>query len=282
MCFFTFKSWSQTYVYDNFNRVTEIDYGNGDKIQYTYDILGNRTQELVTASCITLAAIEEHIMDFEHGIAPWFQVDTDNANWTLFEGNTPSTNTGPSSASHGQHYIYTEASFGNTGLLHNIQSPCFDVSAMSNPEFVMDYHMYGTAISAMTVNISTNGGSSFTQLLYLSGNQGNQWNTTNIDLTPYKNSDIIMRVWAYTGSTWSSDIAIDNIRIKEKECVQDLIVTTAPDLLYQSSQTLTTSGTVPINSGQNTEFKSQAIFLKPGMHAKSGSVFKAEVDPCSN
>ena len=274
--------YAQNYSFDDFNRLIEIDYGNGDKIQYTYDIYGNRTQELVTGSCIALGTSEEHIMDFEHGIAPWFQVFQDNANWTLYEGNTTSSNTGPTTASHGHQYLYTEASGGNTGLIHTLESPCFDISGMSNPELTLDYHMYGATIASLDVIISTDGGSSWTNLLSQNGDQGNVWHEANLNLTPFKNNDIIIRIFAYTGTTWQSDIAIDHIRIKEKECVQNLVLTAAIDQLYESSQTITTSGSVPINSGQNTEFKSQAIFLKPGMHAQSGSVFRADIDPCAN
>src|SRR3989304_7487309 len=31
-----------TYTYDYLNRLTKVDYGNGDTIEYTYDAAGNR------------------------------------------------------------------------------------------------------------------------------------------------------------------------------------------------------------------------------------------------
>ena len=40
---------SQSFIYDNFNRLTEIDYNNGTKITYTYDKLGNRIKQIITA-----------------------------------------------------------------------------------------------------------------------------------------------------------------------------------------------------------------------------------------
>ena len=39
-----------TYTYDNLNRLTQASYSNGVGIQYSYDALGNRTQEIKTST----------------------------------------------------------------------------------------------------------------------------------------------------------------------------------------------------------------------------------------
>ena len=39
-----------TYSYDNLHRLTQASYSNGVGIQYTYDALGNRTQETKTST----------------------------------------------------------------------------------------------------------------------------------------------------------------------------------------------------------------------------------------
>ena len=58
--------FSQTYTYDDLNRLTEVDYGNGTKIEYTYDLLGNHTQRMVTGDCIDFSTNGgEYIQDFE-------------------------------------------------------------------------------------------------------------------------------------------------------------------------------------------------------------------------
>lgn len=44
-----------TYTYDNLHRLTKAVYSNGVGIQYTYDALGNRTQEAKTSNL----AVEE-------------------------------------------------------------------------------------------------------------------------------------------------------------------------------------------------------------------------------
>lgn len=43
------------YTYDNLNRLTKAEYSNGKGIQYSYDALGNRTQEMKTSNL----AVEE-------------------------------------------------------------------------------------------------------------------------------------------------------------------------------------------------------------------------------
>lgn len=271
---------AQSIILDELNQITQIDYGNGFKIQYSYDNLGNRTQQIITAGCIALAPNEMIAMDFEHGIAPWRQVTNVGDNWTVYEGSTPSNNTGPTAASNNTQYAYIEAN-GNLNQYFELVSPCIDLSGLSDPEFSMDYHMYGAATGSLTVEASYNGGTSWSVLMQpITGNQGNTW--LNFTGSLSTSASTIIRISAQAGSAGTSDIAIDNITISEPECVQNLLLTAAPDPAYMSSQTIETSGTVPINSGQNTIFRSQAIFLKPGMHAKAGSVFRAYIDPCSN
>jgi uncharacterized protein RhaS with RHS repeats len=43
-----------TYTYDNLNRLTQASYSNGVGIQYSYDVMGNRTQEVKTNNTISV------------------------------------------------------------------------------------------------------------------------------------------------------------------------------------------------------------------------------------
>lgn len=43
-------SRAETYLYDSMNRLTSVDYGNGNVIQYTYDQAGNRLTETITGT----------------------------------------------------------------------------------------------------------------------------------------------------------------------------------------------------------------------------------------
>ena len=49
---FPVSLFSQLFNYDDLNRLTETDYGNGTKITYTYDKLGNRTSSVQIAPVI--------------------------------------------------------------------------------------------------------------------------------------------------------------------------------------------------------------------------------------
>ncbi len=44
------QAFSQTYTYDNLNRLTKVVYGNGVTVTYGYDALGNRTSKKVTGA----------------------------------------------------------------------------------------------------------------------------------------------------------------------------------------------------------------------------------------
>lgn len=65
-------------------------------------------------------------------------------------------------------------------------------------------------------------------------------------------------------------------------CPADLFISNSIDGIYESSNNITTTGVVQINNSQNIIYRSQSINLKPGMHSKPGSVFRAHVNPCNN
>jgi len=51
ICCFTSKAQiTVSYTYDNLHRLTQASYSNGVGIQYSYDALGNRTQETKTST----------------------------------------------------------------------------------------------------------------------------------------------------------------------------------------------------------------------------------------
>lgn len=153
---------------------------------------------------------------FESGFGPWQQSTGDDFNWTRLTGGTSSSGTGPSGAYEGNYYIYTESSSPNypnrtAGLYANF---CFATGGIAFPEISFAYHMYGAAMGTLTLQASTNGGSSWTDLWSLSGNQGNAWYTATVPLTGYGNTDnVILRWWGLTGTSYTSDMAVDYIQV---------------------------------------------------------------------
>jgi len=151
---------------------------------------------------------------FESGIGAWTQSGADDFDWTRDSGGTPSSSTGPSSGSDGSWYMYTEATsnFNNQAIFI---SPCFDLTSLSVASFGFDYHMYGSNMGTLTVEISDDNGSSWNPLWSLSGNQGNSWNSQSIDLTSYIGGSVQLRFIGLTGPSYRSDMAIDNISLTE-------------------------------------------------------------------
>ncbi len=153
---------------------------------------------------------------FESNLGLWTQGSNDDINWTIDSNGTPSSRTGPSNASDGNNYIYTEASGNGNGFPNKIAiltSPCIDLSGQSNSELSFDYHMYGSNMGTLEILVSTDNGATWTNIWTKSGNQGNNWNSQSISLSTYSNSVIQLQLKGTTGSGFRSDIAIDNLKI---------------------------------------------------------------------
>ncbi len=152
---------------------------------------------------------------FESGFGAWTQGSGDDFDWTRRSGSTPSSNTGPSSASEGSQYVYMESSAPNYSTKRAILvSPCFNLSGVANGNFSFKYHMYGTsAMGSLNLAVSTNNGSSWTTIWTVSGNKGNSWLTANVDLSSYSGNSIRLRFDGTTSTTWQGDMAVDAISL---------------------------------------------------------------------
>ena len=151
---------------------------------------------------------------FESGIGDWSQNTGDDLNWTRDSNGTPSNGTGPSTGADGSFYLYIEASGNGTGFPNKnaiITLPCMDVSGLASPTLSFSYHMNGTAMGNLIVQTSTNDGASWTNAWSISGSQGNSWNNVSVDLP--SSSGVQIRFNGTTGSSWSSDIAIDDVSV---------------------------------------------------------------------
>lgn len=147
------------------------------------------------------------------GSSLWSNVTNDDLDWTITSGSTPSSNTGPSSAYDGSYYIYCEVSSPGYPTKRAIaQSPCFNLSGMSTAYFSFMYHMYGAStMGSLDVEVSENNGATWSSLWSKTGNQGNLWQSANINLSSYLGKYIQLRFNTLSGTTWQGDIAIDDI-----------------------------------------------------------------------
>ncbi len=155
---------------------------------------------------------------FESNVG-WTQASGDDGNWVRDASGTPSNGTGPSGGANGSFYLFLEASSnGSTGEIGAngtaiLESPCFDLSSLSSASFSFSNHMFGTSVGSLQLEASTDG-ANWTSLWSDSGNQGNQWNAVTVNLNSYVGQNQVrLRFVGTTGSSWSSDIAIDNLSL---------------------------------------------------------------------
>lgn len=145
------------------------------------------------------------------GLAFWENETTDETDWIPMSGSTTSSSTGPDGdhTSGSGHYLYTEASSCNnkTAIL---TSPCIDLSIEDLPILEFAYHMNGSSMGEFDVEIYYGG--QWTNIFSKSGSQGNQWHEVSIDLSNYKVVTKI-RFIGKTGSSYNSDMAIDDIKL---------------------------------------------------------------------
>ena len=155
-----------------------------------------------------------HFQSFETGSGNFCQDNNDDIDFTLASGSTPSSNTGPSNASDGSEYIYVEATNPNfPSKVAILGSPCYDLTNKNTAQLNFDYHMYGAGMGDLDIEISTDGGQTWstTPIWTKSGDQGNQWLSDSIDLSSYQMSQVSYRFVATTGTAFTSDIALDNL-----------------------------------------------------------------------
>ena len=140
---------------------------------------------IVVTPCTNVIASFPYNESFENTFGLWVNETIDNMDWTNWSGATPSNNTGPSAASDGSFYAYMEASNPNYPSRSAILTgPCLDLTSLTYPEIIFDYHMYGANTGSLVLQASTDG-QSWTSLWSLSGDQGNSWFTDTVNLAAY-------------------------------------------------------------------------------------------------
>jgi len=174
-------------------------------------------------SCIQAS---ESCTSFESNLGFWTQDTNDDLDWLVDSNGTPSSSTGPSSATDGSRYIYIESSTNGIGFPSKtavLQSECLTLNGFNNPALSFNVHMYGSSMGTLEVEVQDlNSGSSQT-LFSLSGNQGNNWLAQTIDLRSYIGKDIIISFKALTGTSFRSDFALDEICLKDVNCTVDAL-----------------------------------------------------------
>lgn len=144
---------------------------------------------------------------FESGTGNWI---ANNTIWRRNSNSTTSSGTGPTSASNGSWYFYTEANsnYNKTSIL---TGPCFDLTSTSAASFSFDYHMNGAYMGSLALQVSADQGLSWSTIWAESGNIGSNWNQAAVNLNSYAGQNIVLRFLGVTGNSSTSDMAIDHL-----------------------------------------------------------------------
>ncbi|MFK7922141.1 MAG: SdrD B-like domain-containing protein, partial [Bacteroidia bacterium] len=182
--------------------------------------------------------------DFETDLGIWTQglnATDDEMDWTRFSGSTGSGNTGPSNAAdNSDWYLYTESS-SNYNKSAWLSSDAIDFSARSHSRLRFSYHMYGGSMGSMSLEASIDS-SNWSAIWSESGNQGDQWSEAIIDMNAYEGeNEVYFRFIGLTGSSYTSDMAIDQIVLEES----------AYDFLWSTAQA---ERSISVNPGSSTDY----------------------------
>jgi hypothetical protein len=136
--------------------------------------------------------------------------------WLVHSGSTGSTATGPSGdhTSGSGKYMYTEASYGTSQAVAELVMPCANIGLINVPYLEFYYHMFGSAMGELHVDIYYGGQWMLDVMPAVVGDQGDAWYKASVNLSNYK-SITKLRFRAIKGTSYGSDIAIDDIRIWE-------------------------------------------------------------------
>ncbi|XP_071486325.1 MAM and LDL-receptor class A domain-containing protein 1-like [Diadema antillarum] len=158
--------------------------------------------------------------DFENSLICGYRQDaTDNFDWTYWSGDTPTPLTGPSvDVTYGSaygHYMYIETSRPNTpGAKARLIGPHVSMETASTTCWTFFFHMYGQDVGTLSV-LSNNADATRTTLASYSGNKGNQWYSTSVEVTG-NGYEIVFE--GTVGNGEEGDIAIDEINMIDGGC----------------------------------------------------------------
>ncbi len=188
---------------------------------------------LAAAQCITSLPATEAFTTASVGtqgstpgtlVTGWSNLTGDNLDWFVDDNGTNGGNMAILTGPVGDHttnntsgkYMYVEA--GNSGAtpskVATLQSNCYNIASLTTPYLTFWYHMRGSQMGSLAVDLLVNG-SVTSNVWTQSGDQGLKWKQGWLNLAPYSGStDLRIRFRATTGSGALSDIAIDDVVVR--------------------------------------------------------------------
>lgn len=166
-------------------------------------------------------------------------------------------------------YIFAESVFGGGAAPFDafIETPIIDLSPLTTPELVFWYHMFGTGIGSLTVEVDD--GSGYTQVWTKSGQQQtagtDPWQEAIISLSSYVNDTIQVRFKATKATfTTLADAAVDDVSIKEApSCPRPSAITTTNTTNTSITISWTTGGATNWLVGYRTAGSTGPLTIVP-------------------
>jgi len=185
--------------------------GGANAVDYSYCVGQTVLAGSPSESAVPIVGIYPYTESFEDGPGLW-EEKVSAGIWQHHTGATPSSGTGPSAASDGSYYFYTESS-DNEHQLAELHGPRFDLTGATSADFSFQYHMYGPAIGSIRLMASIDSGANWTSLFYENDNLGDQWNTTSVSLNDYLGQEVQLKFRVFIGSAYTGDVAIDDLEL---------------------------------------------------------------------
>ncbi len=157
----------------------------------------------------------------------WGNPAAGQLDWTSDIEGTGSGSTGPTANGGADHttgaaggtYLYVETSCNGTGypnITALLDSPVFDLTSLPRAELKFWYHMFGTTMGNLSVEVTTDGGVTYTEVLAPFTDNQDVWQEGIIDLNAYITETALQIRFRYiSGSSFTGDIALDDITVQE-------------------------------------------------------------------
>jgi len=266
------------YTYTGLNPNTTYDFyirancGPGDDSDWIGPVTFPTT--CTTFSVPYVEPVETQVIGGALGIANCWSADDTNFQWRVNSNGTPSTGTGPNAAANGTNYFYTEATGASTGDVAILLSPFFDLTTSSNTFLHFNYHMYGSDMGELHVDVF-NGTVWVNDIFVLTGQQQTSnaaaWIQEFIDISAYETvPNFQVRFRGIRGSGFRSDMAIDDITI------ESIIGCPEPINFTASNPTATTIDLSWTESGTATQWEIEAV---PTGTTPTGSAITVTTNP---
>lgn len=145
------------------------------------------------------------------------KTSTSGFGWTIDAGGTPSSGTGPASGNSGDWYVYLETSgFGLAGSVSYFELPAMDLSTVTSPVLKYYYHMYGSQMGSLSVEVSVDS-VNWVVVDTISGQQqsssGAAYAERIVSLASYITAGTLIRFKGEYGTGYYGDMAIDDIYV---------------------------------------------------------------------